>query len=576
MQADELDFVGAQRWPNLTAGYLGDEPRQHLVGYLSPDDADGYLAAALTQHDQPAIPRRTRQRIVVASAGLPLYLDLAVTIYLDILARGETPTENDFGQPLPAVAAQILRDLESGERDLLRAAALVEDFDLEMLRAACPNVPDSAVRRFKGRPFLEFDPSRTWRYSLHAILRDAIRHADTDLRDSWSARERAEVAARVVVYLQRAAASAAASGDRSTQVAAVRQAVQLCLLTGQFSDWLVDEVQRLLTSGGWGLLADLPNEGDGSVSALLIGVQGAKERRSGRVDGSIALLDAALGRPDLPRKLHRFLLLHRAHALRVAGRYADARSDYRVLGETPGDFNSDAGYWLADYSFLQGRFEETLSELEQLPPEATELQGEILRLRGHVYRVNCLFDRAEIRYREALDLARECANIGAEGKALTDLVQTLAWCRPAAALDIKERALEINEAVRNLVEIVKLRAATAVALTSLGRLDEAHAEIERGLTLTGECGYPGGLVWCWVARTFNGIARCGADGGRDAAARVAAIVDDLGGNRFWGEIAGWWVGDEGSDHDSSTRWIGGPTAAKARWLAVRPTGERRG
>ncbi|MGH3770841.1 MAG: tetratricopeptide repeat protein, partial [Pseudonocardiaceae bacterium] len=570
VRTDELDFVGAQRWPNLVAGYLDDEPRQHLIGYLSPGDADGYLAAALTQHDRPAIPEGIRRRIVAASAGLPLYLDLAVTIYLDIIGRGETPTEGDFGQPLPAVAAQILRDLESGERDLLRAAALLEDFDLEALRAACPGVPDAAVRRFKDRPFLEFDPNRAWRYSLHAILRDAIRHADTDLRDSWSARERADVAGRVVVYLQMTAISAAASGDRSTHVAAVRQAIQLCLLTEQFFDWLVDEVQRLLASGGWGLLADLPSEGDGPVSALLIGVHGARQRRSGRVDGAITLMGAALGRPDLPQKLHRFLLLHRAHALRVAGRYADARSDYRVLRETPGDFDSDAGYWLADYSFLQGRFVEALSELDQLPHEATEIRGEILRLRGHVYRVNGLFDRAEASYREALDLARETVNIGAEGKALTDLVQTLAWSRPTAALDITERALDINEALRNLVEIVKLRAATAVALTSVGRLDEAHADIERGLAMTGECGYPGGLVWCWVARAFNEITRSGADGGREAAAQVAAITDDLGGNRFWSEIVGWWAGVGDSDHDGGTRWIAGETAARARWLAVRP------
>ncbi|MGH3907870.1 MAG: tetratricopeptide repeat protein [Pseudonocardiaceae bacterium] len=574
-RSDELDFVGVQRWPNLQAGYLADEPRQHLVGYLSSNDADGYLAAALTQNDYPAIPTGIRDRIVAASAGLPLYLDLAVTIYLDILARGETPTESDFGQPLPAVAARILRDLEWDERDLLRAAALLEVFDLEALRVACPRVPDSAIRRFKDRPFLEFDPDRSWHYSLHTILRDAIRHADTDLRDSWSARERSDVATRVAAHLQVTATSAAASGDRSTHVAAIRQTIQLCLLTDQFFDWLVEGIQRLLISGGWGLLADLPSEGDGPVSALLIGVQGAKERRSGRLDSSIALMDAALGRSVLPQNLHSFLLLHRAHALRVAGRYADARVDYKILREIPGDFNPDARYWLADYDFLQGRFEKTLSELDQLPQEAAEPRGEILRLRGHVYRVNALFDRAEASYREALGLARETANIGAEGKALTDLVQTLAWCRPADALDIQGRALEVNEAVRNLVEIVKLHAATAVALTGLGRLDEADTEIERGLTLAVKCGYPGGFVWCWVARTFNTIKRYGGDGGREAAAHVATVVDDLRGNRFWSQIVGWWTGAESSDPDSSTRWIEGEDAARARWLAVCP-GQRDG
>ncbi|MGH4014889.1 MAG: hypothetical protein ACRDSL_13415 [Pseudonocardiaceae bacterium] len=126
------------------------------------------------------------------------------------------------------------------------------------------------------------------------------------------------------------------------------------------------------------------------------------------------------------------------------------------------------------------------------------------------------------------------------------------------------------------MEIVKLRAATAVALTSLGGLDEARAEIERGLTLTVECGYPGGLVWCWVARTFNRIKRYGGDGGREAAAHVAAVVDDLQGNRFWSEIVGWWVGVESSDLGSSTRWIEGEDAARARWLAVCPASQRYG
>lgn len=131
-----------------------------------------------------------------------------------------------------------------------------------------------------------------------------------------------------------------------------------------------------------------------------------------------------------------------------------------------------------------------------------------------------------------------------------------------------------TEAVRNLVEIVKLHAATAVALTRLGRLEEADAEIERGLALTEQCGYPGGLVWCWVARAFTEIKRSGADGGRDAAARVAEIVDALGGNRFWSEIVDWWAGVERNEHDSGTRWLEGPDAAKERWLAGYLASER--
>jgi hypothetical protein len=573
-QTTDLDFVGAHRWPLLRAGHTAGEPRQHLVGYLSATDADSYLVSALTQENQPAIPAGIRQRIVTASGGLPLYLDLAVTMYLDILARGETPVDENFGQPLPEVCGKILRDLERDERDLLRAAALLDTFNPAMLRATCPHVPDSAISRFTSRPFLEMDPDRTWPYSLHAMLRDAIRQADNDLRDSWSPRERAEAASRASGYLEQAARAAAQSGDRSTQVAAVGQAIGLCQLTGQFFEWLPGAAQKLLTCGGWGLLPDLPAGTDGPVSALVLGLQGARERRSGHLDNSIALMDTALAHPDLPPGLHRFLLLHRAHALRVAGRYAAAAEDYRQLWQATGDFTTDAGYWLADYSFLQGRFSEALSSLDQLTDLPADLRGETLRLKGHVYRVNALSGQAEASYREALDLARQTANAAAEGKALTDLVQALSWSRPAEAQELQPHALEVNQALRSQVEIVKIHAAAAVALTNLGDLDDASAQIEAGLDLARRCGYPGGLVWCQVARALNQLKSGDHEASRDTAAQLAATVSDLQGNRFWSEIVNWWTGYTSAQPGGTTSWLEGEDSARSRWLAVLSSPDR--
>ena len=121
-------------------------------------------------------------------------------------------------------------------------------------------------------------------------------------------------------------------------------------------------------------------------------------------------------------------------------------------------------------------------------------------------------------------------------------MQTLAWCRPGDAQQLQPRALEVNEALRNQVEIVKIRAATGVALAGLGEFEEADTEVGRGLTLTQQCGYPGGLVWCWVARTFGQLRQADAAAAHESAARVTAIVGDLGGNRFWSEIVNWWTG----------------------------------
>src|SRR5690606_10089582 len=199
---DELDFPGPERWPGLHADNQSEEPRQHLVGYLSADDdADDYLRKAMVKGDTPVMDAAIRERIVAAGSGLPLYLDLAVTRYLDLLARGRTPTAEDFGQPLRTVAARVLRDLGQYERELLRTAALLDTFDMDLLRAACPAIPDAALRNFKDRSFLEVNPEWTWPYALHQVLRDALREADVDLADSWSPRERAEVADRINDHL---------------------------------------------------------------------------------------------------------------------------------------------------------------------------------------------------------------------------------------------------------------------------------------------------------------------------------------------------------------------------------------
>lgn len=571
-EMQELDYTGPKRWPNLQRGYTESEPRQHLVGFLSEQDADSYLAGALMTNGQPTIPEAIRECVVQAGGGLPLYLDLAVTMYLDLVAQGETPVPDDFGQPLPAVAARILRDLDSDERDLLRVAALVGAFDTDLLREVYPDVRDSTLLRFGNRTFLEHDADRYWPYSLHSLLRSAIRDADSGLSDSWSARERDQAAAHVGTYLQRLAATAAQNGDRSTQVAAVRKAVELCLATGQLFGWLIEAVQKLLVAGGWTALADLPTGHDGSpLSAVLTGLQGARERRSGHLDSAVRMMDGALSVPELPSELRRFLILHRAHALRVAGRYADGADGYReLLREPDGSFADDARYWLGDYTFLQGHFGEVLDSLQSVPSQPADLYGEVLRLRGHVYRVNALFDRAEASYREALDLARQTSNAAAEGKALTDLMQTLAWRRPEDALRLREQALQANGALNNLVEIVKIRAASAVAFTQTGNLAEAVPETEQGLALTHECAYPGGQVWCWVARVLHRLRAGDEPGAVEAARKVAAITDQLRGNRFWSEIASWWTQLDDGQATTNIGWLGGRDAARSRWLDVYP------
>lgn len=564
---DRLDYVGSARWPSLNAAHSGADPRQHLVGYLSDEDAETYLSQAVSHEGQPVISRQIRDRVVAASDGFPLYLDLAVTMYLDIVSRGQTPSPEEFGQPLPAVTAKMLRDLDGEERDLLRAAALLEGFDISVLRAGCPNVHDAAIRRFRDRPFLELDPERVWRYSIHDVLRRAVLDADQGLSDSWSPRERVAVAARMAGHLERIEAEAAESGDRTLALAAFQQGLELCVATDQFFDWLVPAGQRLLRAGLWMLGVSRPSSSDGALRAFIRGLSGARERRSGNVRSAISELNRALAGDGLSSVLKAFLLLHRAHALRVAGDYGAAARDYGWLAKQDTIFRYEAVYGAADYDFLDGRFDDAQAALDRLREPSADLQGEILRLRGHIFRVNGLFALAERCYGDALDLAEAAGNVAAEGKALTDLVQTLAWHRPSAVLRFHERAVETNSAVRNHVELVKLHAAKAVASAAMNDYQEAEEEIARGLELTRNIAYPGGEIWCWTARTFTRLRQDDLKGCEEAASQVSRVVEAVGGNRFWAEITAWWSSAEDLIQPA-TQWIEGREETRERWIKV--------
>ncbi len=113
------------------------------------------------------------------------------------------------------------------------------------------------------------------------------------------------------------------------------------------------------------------------------------------------------------------------------------------------------------------------------------------------------------------------------------------------------------------------------------RYGQAEGEIERGLRLTTQSGYPGGKIWCWTARAYRCAAQADHDGHSAAVAELAHITVELGGNRFWHQIAAWWAPDRvapsSSAFDSSDfadiDWIDGTSAARERWISAHSTRE---
>ncbi|MEU7093315.1 tetratricopeptide repeat protein [Kitasatospora aureofaciens] len=565
----ELDFTGPECWPNLHFSNDTVEPRQHLVGYLSDSDADSYLSEALTRDGEPVMPVEVRRRIIAGGQGLPLYLDLSVSHFVALLARGGQPSVADFGGTFTAVATRSIRDLPREERDLVRTAALTDRVGADLLRAGQPNVSDGSVARFLRRPFLTHDDAYALPYALHAALRHAIREADRSMPDGWSDRDRSEVAVRLLAWLGDRLGS---SADRVTTAQVLESGLKLSAEHGVFADWMARATQRLVEAGQWSELgAGLPAErvGTPEYRAVLAAVRGVRLRRTGHAAEAVGLLDGVGQGLPQGSPTAQLVQIHLAHALRNHGDYTKAAEIYRAL--VGGEFDAVARYWLCDYDYLNGRFRTALGSLRDQRSRGPEDEGERLRLIGHIWRVNARFDEARAAYAEAIDLARHEGLAAAEAKALANLAQTACWSGEVDAVaDAATRARDLLDLVPNPVELVKIRSAEAVAYAVAGDAGAAVEAVGGTRRLADGIGYRGGHNLADVAQILIGVLGGDHDGVRSTRAELDARTRRSGGNTYWVPIVTSWIEGvpQATEHDPRVEWIDGAAVSLGRWAEV--------
>lgn len=565
----ELDFTGPQCWPNLHFSNETAEPRQHLVGYLSDSDADRYLRETLTRDGEPAMPAAVRERIVSGGQGLPLYLDLSVSHFVELIARGQQPSEDDFGGTFTAVATRSIRDLPQEERDLVRTAALIDRVDAAMLRAGRPGVPAGRVARFLRRPFLSHDDTYELPYALHLALRHAIGEADRVLSDGWSDSDRTEVAARL---LRRLGEQLGSSAGRAASAQALESGLKLSASYGVFDDWLVRATERLVTAGQWTHIGAGLSPGAARIPeyrAIHAAIQGVQLRRSGKAGEAVRVLDRAETGLEAGSPTAQLVRVHLAHALRNQGDYLRAAELYGAL--LGGHFDATARYWLCDYDYLNGRFATALDALRSQRSEGAADEGERLRLIGHIWRVNARFNEATGSYAEAISLARAEGLAAAEAKALANLAQTVCWSGNTAMLvEAADRARELLDLVPNPVELVKIRSAEAVGHTMTGDVPAARSAVGDTRRLADEISYRGGHNLADVAEILLRTRTGDHDGARRRRAELDARTSRSGGNTYWVPITTSWLDGvrSAADRHSGIEWVDGPVASLSRWAGV--------
>ncbi|XVU23345.1 hypothetical protein ACQPZJ_39770 [Actinoplanes sp. CA-054009] len=199
-------------WPGLVPGAAGN-PRQHLVGNLSPADTRALILRAREQHDLP-MDDHVVDELVRSSAGLPQYLELArqVAISIKDAGPGRRVEAADVTGSLGSLVMRILDDVPADEQRAIRAAALFRLFDPGLIAAAA-GVDHGCAERAVRRPMISQHDGGRFPYRMHDAVREAIRKADHQITHGWSERDWELAAGRGAAEVRRLHDDAKERGD---------------------------------------------------------------------------------------------------------------------------------------------------------------------------------------------------------------------------------------------------------------------------------------------------------------------------------------------------------------------------
>lgn len=377
----QLDWVGSRFWPLLAPG-AGEDPRQHRIGYLSAQDSEHYLCRRLIVNEQPLMNEPTRRLIISRSHGLPLYLDLAVMRFLDLYHHhGHAPDPEEFNHEFPALVTRIFRDLTRPERQVLRAVSLLDSFSVPLASAAAGLVHDSPVLRLIERPFIETEQTAPWPYSLHDLVRSAIREADSTTEDRWSPADWSRAAHRTFTALGEEFHAAQAGGDRRRLMSCLRQGLRVARDFDLDLGWLGDAAYAYVTAMIWEPV-ELPS-GPGEPTqhcarpaaintapdALAVTLTAIARRQRQHRELTASALREVLASDCLPEPLRELPTYFLAESNRDLGRLAMSMDGMRQVADSAGRLAPDARRGLLHLARRLGRFPDVLAAAETLGPE---------------------------------------------------------------------------------------------------------------------------------------------------------------------------------------------------------------
>lgn len=150
-----------------------DSLDQHLLGDLSQNDAEQFLYNAGIS-DKDLI-----KEIYILTNGTPVYLDLCVDRFYEILEKDDVPTIDKIGKNINEVIERFVRYMDDSKKDLIYMLSCIDEWNEDLLLELSKNIiygiSYSAIEKIKGYSFISTEDDIN--YVMHQTIKEVLNKA---------------------------------------------------------------------------------------------------------------------------------------------------------------------------------------------------------------------------------------------------------------------------------------------------------------------------------------------------------------------------------------------------------------
>lgn len=237
----DLQHRGSAVFPYLGSNLT--DPRQHLVGTLSPLDS---LDLMRRRRDSEGLNIRDEvlAQLVETTGGWPVHIDAVLTLAREMHKHNDRLlTLDDIGGSFETVVRRLLDDLAPEEKRVLQACCLLPFFDAK-LAAAAGNVDVGAVERFTLRTLVTFDPASPYPFRMHDKVRAAVRAAGSRVDGGWADADWSAAAMRGMAEAKNRHDIAWAAESDAGIMSSLALALNISTEHAVWDEWLAEGIRK--------------------------------------------------------------------------------------------------------------------------------------------------------------------------------------------------------------------------------------------------------------------------------------------------------------------------------------------